>query len=271
VLLADAVAFIVARAIDPAVEPKAAPLTAEERAAAQATAGDASSDAAPSGGQAKAPGSLAASKSEDGASTDASELEDTLEDTLPPITIEDPEVLPPPPVPLRIGWAIGAQAALAWQPLPVLAPGVLAHGALRIADVVRIELGVGYLSRQGRALSSDRATTVYFDALQASLGACAVASTAGTELGLCLGSSLALVRADATGLSAGRDRDLPYAALSLGPVLMQPLLGAWALRIALLPQLALVRPRFVLDTDQLVYTAESFGFFGSIGMELRID
>ena len=258
VLVADAIAFIIAVAIDPSVQASDAPLTAEERARATPTPGDTTgSDSAPD----SEPRGDAVSGSD---FESESESESGSES-------ESESASRPAGRALRVAWAVGAQASLAWQPLPGLAPGVLVHGAARFGRFVRAELTLGYSPAQRHPLPSDRTVEVRFDHALAALAGCALAPAAGSELGACLRVLAGAVRGHGGELSDGRDRALPHVALALGPLLMLPLGDAAVLRFELAATVAVARPSFVLDTGEQVYDAEIVGFVAAIGGELRFD
>jgi len=269
VLVADAAAFIVAVAIDPAVRASDAPLTAEERQRGRRgeTMEAESESESGSGSESESEsesGSGSESESESGSGSGAGSGAESGSGS-------EVEPQPPPGPPLQIGWAFGLQGSLAWQPLPGLAPGVLVLAAARLGPVVRLELTLGYAPAQRHALPADGTVEVRLDHAAAALGGCALASTASTELGACLRIQAGVVRGQGDQLSAGHDGALLHLASSLGPLLIQRLSERLALRFELAPSLALVRPRFELDTGALVYQSEIVGFLAALGAELRFD
>ena len=52
---------------------------------------------------------------------------------------------------------------------------------------------------------------------------------------------------------------------------MQRVSERLVLRFGLAPSLALGRPRFALDSGELVHAVELLGFLASLGIELRFD
>ncbi len=278
VVVADAVAFIVAQAIDPEVLRSDAPLTDEEvargRRGGGGTAGDSGGRRA-DGSEAGSGGGAAGDGDED-ASADDEDHDIDDQDEQEEIEEGQGEQFPErPSPPMRIGGAVGVDLALGFQPLPAASPGVVAHGALLLGTSLRAELGLGYYAPQSEALESDADAEARFERVFASAGMCAVAPSSQTDLALCLALQAGLVRGRGVTLSAGTDTTLPDLALSLGPALLHRLGRGWGVRVELAPTFAVVRPRFLVDTgggaEVALHTAEKIGFFGRVGFEHRFD
>jgi hypothetical protein len=265
VLVGDAVAFVVALAIDPTVRAGDAPLTSSERERGARGEG-ARSDV----GSARAPATETPTQGRRDEATDSVSPKDETE---PEPRAPEREAAATGP-PLQIGSAFGVTVGAASQPLPELSPDAALYAALRIGQVARVELGFGYSLPQSKPAPNDTHVAAQFDHFTASLASCAMPRLGSTELGGCLRIYAGIVRGHGTEFSAGRNATPPYVALSLGPAWMQPIGQRFALRLELAPSLALVRPRFTMGegvSKQVVHEPEKIGFLGALGGELRFD
>lgn len=277
VLVADAVAFIMAQAIEPDVQPADAPLTDEELA--RATRGhdgpnaeaahtpDTNSTHAAPGDPGTGPRTRDSSSAPDAPASQPPARETSEDDA-------DMSPVPAPSPPLEVTWAAGLQLRLVSRPLPSLRPALGAQAALLAGTSLRFEVGLEYSPPQAAGLATDPAAEATFDYVGGFLHACALAAGFTNAVGACAGFELGLVRGHAGEFSAGQDDTALYGAVVAGPLLVRPLSERFAVRIQIAPVIPVVWPRFSVsqgDRMQELHRARAVGFLGSVGLEANFD
>ncbi|MGD8863775.1 MAG: hypothetical protein PVI30_27425 [Myxococcales bacterium] len=263
-VLADAVAFIVAQAIDPNVRRTANPDADSVTDSDSVSDSDSQSD------------SVSDSDSDSDSVSDSDSHPDS--DSVPE---GEPEALPDvepewqrDSTPLPVGFSLGVALAVGWQPMPVATPGAWLRGALRLGRSVRIELAAGYflpVSTAARELDA----RARFSRLATDASLCLLSPAGDLSLGACAGLQAGMVRGEGQAFTDGQTDsviDLTATAALSG---FAPLGGGHALSARVGPTVPIVRPRFFArddgDTLRLVYRTETIGIAGSLGWELRFD
>jgi hypothetical protein len=139
-----------------------------------------------------------------------------------------------------------------------------------------VELAVGgYAPVSAGSIGLGGAQARFFR-FSSALATCLVTPARGFELGGCVELQAGAVQGDGdTGFTAGRSDTVLDLTAAGALAALWPLSPGLALSARVGPLVPIVRPRFFVDaadgSEQLVYRAESIGFFASLGAELRFD
>ncbi len=187
----------------------------------------------------------------------------------PPTKTADPPQPQPPPPPQRhrFGGALGVQAGLSWGPLPRLAGGLGASGALLLRHA-RIEIGGAYwFPRISTPASRTDEASVQLWYLHA--GGCGVPAWKRVELVLCAGMQAGAMSGHGRGANRPRTGRLPWVAVAMNPGVVLKPIPRLGLRLDTTLVVPVVRPGFSID-DLVVFRARPAGFVAALGVEVRL-